>query len=314
MERTMERFKVTSSPHIRDVDSVTRLMGDVLLALLPATALAVYLYGLRALLLIVVTVLAAVATEAVCQKLRKQTITINDLSAVVTGLLLALNLPAGAPLWMGALGSIFAIFIVKQVFGGLGENFMNPALAARVFLAVSYPKLMGQYFDPATDALSSATPLALLKEGQMSEMPSMFDSFLGTVSGSIGESSAAALLIGGLYLLFRKVITWEIPVLFIGTVFVGTFLLYGFAAQVALLAILSGGVFLGGFFMATDYATSPIHFNGRIVFALGAGLLTVLIRRFGAYPEGVMFAILLMNAFTPAIEKFTAPKIFGGAK
>jgi len=194
----MQRFKVTSSPHIRDVDTVTRLMGDVILALLPATALAVYLYGLRALLLIGVTIVAAVATEAVCQKIRQRPITINDLSAVVTGLLLALNLPAGAPLWMGALGSIFAIFIVKQVFGGLGENFMNPALAARVFLAVSYPKLMGQYLDPATDALSAATPLALLKEGQLSDMPSMLDSFLGTVSGSIGETSAAALMVGTL--------------------------------------------------------------------------------------------------------------------
>lgn len=314
MERTSDHFKVTSSPHIRDVDTVTRLMGDVILALLPATALAVYLYGLRALLLIVTTVVAAVATEAICQKVRQQPITITDLSAVVTGLLLALNLPAGAPLWMGALGAAFAIFIVKQVFGGLGENFMNPALAARVFLAVSYPKLMGLYLDPATDALSAATPLALLKDGNLTEMPSMMASFLGTVSGSIGESSAAALLIGGLYLLARKVITWEIPVLFIATVFAGTFLFYGFDVQLALLAILSGGIFLGGFFMATDYATSPIHFNGRVVFAIGAGLLTVLIRRFGAYPEGVMFAILLMNAFTPAIEKLTAPKIFGGAK
>lgn len=314
MERTIDQFKVTSSPHIRDVDTVTRLMGDVILALLPATALAVYLYGLKALLLIVTTVAAAVATEAICQKVRQQPITITDLSAVVTGLLLALNLPAGAPLWMGALGAAFAIFIVKQVFGGLGENFMNPALAARVFLAVSYPKLMGLYLDPATDALSAATPLALLKDGNLTEMPSMMASFLGTVSGSIGESSAAALLIGGLYLLVRKVITWEIPVLFIATVFAGTFLFYGFDVQLALVAILSGGIFLGGFFMATDYATSPIHFNGRVVFAIGAGLLTVLIRRFGAYPEGVMFAILLMNAFTPAIEKLTAPKIFGGAK
>lgn len=314
MERTIDRFKVTSSPHIRDTDNVTRIMGDVILALLPATALAVYMFGLKALLLIAVTVGAAVATEAVCQNIRKQPITINDLSAVVTGLLLALNLPAGAPLWMGAIGAIFAIFIVKQVFGGLGENFMNPALAARVFLAVSYPKLMGQFIDPATDALSAATPLALLKEGSYSEMPSMLDSFIGTVSGSMGEISAAALLLGGLYLLFRKVITWEIPVLFIGTIFLGSLVAYGFDFQVALLAVLSGGVFLGGFFMATDYATTPIHFTGRMVFAVGAGLLTVLIRRVGAYPEGVMFAILLMNAFTPAIEKFTAPKVFGGAK
>lgn len=312
----MEQFKVTSSPHIRDVDSVSKLMGDVILALLPATALAVYLFGIPALVLILVTVGFAVGTEAFCQYIRKQPITINDLSAVVTGLLLALNLPASAPLWMAALGAIFAIFIVKQVFGGIGENFMNPALAARVFLAISYPKLMGQYLDPATDALSAATPLALLKEGSLADMPSMMDTFIGTVAGSLGETSAAALLLGGLYLLIRKVITWEIPVLFIGSVFALSFLFYGFDVQVALMATLSGGVFLGGFFMATDYATSPVHSRGRIIFALGAGLLTVLIRKFGAYPEGVMFAILLMNAFTPAIEKYTAPKVFGvgGAK
>lgn len=312
----MEQFKVTSSPHIRDVDSVSRLMGDVILALLPASAFAIYLFGIPALLLMVVSIGFAVATEALIQKIRHQPITVKDLSAVVTGLLLALNLPASAPLWMAALGSIFAIFIVKQVFGGIGENFMNPALAARVFLAISYPKLMGQFIDPATDALSAATPLALLKEGNLANLPSLMDSFIGTVAGSLGETSAAALLLGGLYLLIRKVISWEIPSLFIGSVFGLTFLMYGFDLQVALLATLSGGVFLGAFFMATDYATSPIHTRGRIIFALGAGLLTVLIRKYGAYPEGVMFAILLMNAFTPAIEKYTAPKVFGvgGAK
>lgn len=310
----MERFQVTSSPHIRDVDSVSKLMGDVILALMPAAAIAVYLYGVRALMIMAVTIGAAVLTEVVCQKAMKQEVTIKDLSAVVTGLLLALNLPAGAPLWVGALGSIFAIFIVKQVFGGLGENFMNPALAARVFLAVSYPKLMGMYLDPATDALSSATPLALLKSGEVAQLPSLMDSFIGTVSGSMGETSAAALLIGGLYLLVRKVISWEIPVIFIGSVFGLTFLLYGLDVQTALFATLSGGIFLGGFFMATDYATSPIHRRGKMIFALGAGILTVLIRKYGAYPEGVMFAILLMNAFTPAIEKLTAPKIYGGAK
>lgn len=310
----MVQYNVTSSPHIRSGDNVTRLMAFVLIGLLPATTVAVWQFGMYPLALILATIAASVLTEYVCQRIRKQPITIKDLSAVVTGLLLALNLPAHAPIWMGVLGGIFAIFIVKQVFGGIGENFMNPALAARVFLAISYPKLMGQYIDPVTDALSAATPLALLKEGQMTEMPTMLNAFLGLEGGSLGETSALALLIGGLFLLVTKVITWEIPVVYIATTFVMSFLLYGFDVSVAMYAILSGGLFLGAFFMATDYATSPVHSKGRIIFALGAGLLTVLIRKYGAYPEGVMFAILLMNAFTPAIEKFSAPRVFGGAK
>lgn len=310
----MVQYNVTSSPHIRSGDSVTRIMAFVLIGLLPATAVALWQFGMYPLILIGATILASVLTEYACQRIRKQPITVMDLSAVVTGLLLALNLPAQAPVWMGVLGGIFAIFIVKQVFGGIGENFMNPALAARVFLAISYPKLMGQYIDPVTDAVSQATPLALLKAGEMTQMPSMLNAFLGVEGGSLGETSALALLIGGLFLLVTKVITWQIPVVYIATTFVLTFLMYGFDMNIALYAILSGGLFLGAFFMATDYSTSPVHTKGRIVFAFGAGLLTVLIRKFGAYPEGVMFAILLMNAFTPAIEKFTAPRVFGGAK
>lgn len=310
----MVQYNVTSSPHIRSGDNVTRIMAFVLIGLLPATAVALWQFGMYPLILIGATILASVLTEYACQRIRKQPITVMDLSAVVTGLLLALNLPAQAPVWMGVLGGIFAIFIVKQVFGGIGENFMNPALAARVFLAISYPKLMGQYIDPVTDAVSQATPLALLKAGEMTQMPSMLNAFLGVEGGSLGETSALALLIGGLFLLVTKVITWQIPVVYIATTFVLTFLMYGFDMNIALYAILSGGLFLGAFFMATDYSTSPVHTKGRIVFAFGAGLLTVLIRKFGAYPEGVMFAILLMNAFTPAIEKFTAPRVFGGAK
>lgn len=318
----MELYNVTSSPHIRSSESVTRIMGDVLLALLPAGALSVYLFGLKALLLIVVSVVFAVASEAVVQKIRKQDLTVGDLSAVVTGLLLAMNLPAGAPLWMAAVGSIFAIVIVKQAFGGLGQNFMNPALGARVFLVISYPKLMGQFIAPlqgfmnlnATDAVSQATPLALLKSGELAQMPSLMESLLGTTGGVLGETSALLLLIGGIYLLVRKVITWEIPVIYLVSVFVLSFVLYGMNLDIAMLSMVNGGLFLGAFFMATDYASSPVTPKGKIVYALGLGVLTVLIRRFGAYPEGVMFAILLMNAFTPAIESFTAPKIYGGAK
>lgn len=321
-------IQVTSSPHIRSNFSVRRIMGDVLIGLLPATALAIYFFEWDALFLVLVCVLAAMASEAVVQLIRKQPIRIKDLSAAVTGLLLALNLPPTAPLWMAALGSIFAIVVVKQLFGGLGQNFMNPALGGRVFLVISYPLLMGNYIAPlnrigdigadavtySTDALTYATPLALLKSGSTEIMPSFVEGFLGNVGGSLGETSALALLIGGLYLLIRKVISWEIPVIYIATVFCLSFALYGFDLNVAAGSIVFGGLMLGAFFMATDYASSPINMKGRIIYAFFLGVLTVLIRRFGGYPEGVMFAIIIMNAFTPAIESLTRSKTFGGSK
>lgn len=321
-------YQVTSSPHLRSNFSVTRIMGDVLIGLLPATALAVYFFGLDALLIVLVCIISAMAAEAIVQVIRKQPIRIKDLSAAVTGLLLALNLPATAPLWMAALGSIFAIVVVKQLFGGLGQNFMNPALGGRVFLVISYPLLMGQYIAPinrigdigadaityTTDALTYSTPLAMMKSGAFDNLPSFIDGFLGNVGGSLGETSALALLIGGLYLMIRKVISWEIPVIYIGTTFLLSFLLYDFNLNVAASSIVFGGVMLGAFFMATDYASSPITQKGRMIYALLLGILTVLIRRFGGYPEGVMFAIIIMNAFTPAIESFTRSKVFGGSK
>lgn len=310
----MENLLVTSSPHIRSTRTVQSIMADVLIALVPASVLGIYYYGLHTALLIGVTILAAMITEALVQTIRKQPVSLQDLSAVVTGLLLALNLPPSVPLWIGVVGSVFAIAIVKQLFGGLGQNFMNPAMAARVFLVISYPKIMSVFLEPLTHAVSGATPMALLKAKDVAALPSMLDAFLGKTAGTIGETSAVALLAGGVYLLLRKVINWEIPVVYIGTTFVLTFLLGGMDAKLSLYAILSGGLLLGGIYMLTDYSSSPISRQGKVIYAFGAGLLTVIIRLFGGYPEGVMFSILLMNVCTPMIERYAAPKVFGGAK
>lgn len=310
----MENLIVTSSPHIRSTRTVKSIMGDVILALVPASILGVYYYGTHAALLIGVTIVAAMIAEALVQMIRKQPVTLYDLSAVVTGLILALNLPPSVPLWIGVVGAVFAIVIVKQLFGGLGQNFMNPAMAARVFLVISYPKLMSVFLEPMTHAVSGATPMALIKAGEMAALPNMMDSFIGKTAGTIGETSALALLAGGLYLIVRKVINWEIPVIYIGTTFVLTFLLGGMDVEFSLYSLLSGGLFLGGFYMLTDYSSSPISKTGKIIYAFGAGLLTVIIRLYGGYPEGVMFSILLMNVCTPMIERYAAPKVFGGAK
>ncbi|WP_459128619.1 RnfABCDGE type electron transport complex subunit D [Guggenheimella bovis] len=309
-----QRLFSTSSPHIRTNEDITRVMLDVIIALLPAVACAVYFFGVRTLAVIGIAILFAVITEVICQKAMGRPNTIGDLSAVVTGLLLGLNLSSAIPLWIPAVGGVFAIFIVKEVFGGIGQNYMNPALAARVFLAISYTQAMGVFKEPMTDAVSQATALTLLKSGAVNELPKLQDMLIGNMAGSLGETSAIALLIGGIYLLVRKVIDWRIPTFFILTTFVMSFLLYEMNPTVALQAVLSGGVMIGAFFMATDFVTCPVTPVGRVIFAIGCGLLTVLIRRFGAYPEGVMFAILLMNAMSPAIEKFTAPKVFGGRK
>ena len=310
----MENLLVTSSPHIRSTRTVKSIMADVVFALVPATALGVYYYGMHAALLVAVTIISAMIAEAAVQMIRKQPVTLHDLSAVVTGLLLALNLPPSVPLWIGVIGAVFAIVIVKQLFGGLGQNFMNPAMAARVFLVISYPKVMSVFFEPLTHAVSSATPMALIKAGELSALPGMMDAFIGKTAGTIGETSSAALLLGGIYLLVRQVINWEIPVAYIGTTFVLTFLLGGMDVGFSLYSILSGGLLLGGIYMLTDYSSSPISKQGKIVYAFGAGLLTVIIRLYGGYPEGVMFSILLMNVCTPMIERYAAPKVFGGAK
>ncbi len=307
-------LRVSSSPHIRSNDTVSSIMRDVVIALLPATAASIYFFGMKAAIIVAITILTAVLTEAGIQKLRKQKVTINDWSAVVTGLLLALNLPASAPWWIPVIGAIFAIAIVKHVFGGIGSNFMNPALAARAFLVTSWPIQMTTWIAPGADAVSTATPLGMIKEGATEALPSLMDVMTGSVGGSLGETSAVLLIIGGLYLLYRKVISYRIPVFYIGTVFILTFLLGGFDITESIYSIFVGGLMLGAIFMATDYSSSPITPKGQIVFAMGAGILTTLIRFYGGYPEGVQFSILLMNVATPLIERFTAPKLFGGAK
>ncbi|NLY73614.1 MAG: RnfABCDGE type electron transport complex subunit D [Tissierellia bacterium] len=318
----VERLVVTSSPHTRSRFTVNRIMADVIIALIPATLMGIYIFGMRSAMIVAVSIISAMVSEALFQKIRKQDITLNDLSAVVTGLILALNVPPGAPLGMVAVGSAFAIIIVKQIFGGLGQNFMNPAMAARAFLVISYPTMMSIFCDPMITAVSSATPLAvssctplgIMAAGDYANLPSLWETFIGTIPGTIGETSSIALIIGGIYLIVRKVISWEIPVIYIGTVFLLTFVLDGFNFYLSLYSIFSGGLMLGAFYMLTDYSSSPVTKKGKIVYAFGAGLLTTLIRLYGVYPEGVMFSVLLMNVATPMIEHFTSPKIFGGAK
>lgn len=299
---------VTVSPHIHSGKSTARIMADVLIALLPATVAGTVIFGWRALLVVAVCVVSCIGSEALFNLAIKKEQTVGDLSAAVTGLLLALNLPVDIPLWQCAVGSVFAIILVKCLFGGVGCNLVNPAITARVFMLVAFSSMAIPSF-PA-DAVSSATPLAA------ETMPSLLDLFLGNHGGAIGETCALALLIGGVYLLVRRVITWQIPVTMVAAVFVFSFFMEGFDAVAALSLVLSGGVLIGAFFMATDYTTSPYTPWGKVIFGLGAGLLTCLIRFFGTYPEGVSFAILFMNILNPYICKWTQRKVFatGGGK
>ncbi len=303
------KLHISVSPHIRSAITTQRIMLDVAISLLPAAIAGCIIFGLSALWVILVCVLSSVLSEYVFNAITKRTQTIFDFSAVVTGLLLALNLPANTRLWQGVVGSVFAIIIVKCFFGGIGCNLVNPAITARVFMLVAFTNLATPAFP--LDAASSATPLVELAEGTT---PSIINLFLGNIGGAIGETSALALLIGGIYLLVRKVISWHIPVAVIGSVFVFSFLLDGFSFVNALAWILSGGLFIGAFFMATDYVTSPATAKGKIIFGLGIGFITVLIRFYGNYPEGVSFAILLMNILHPYIEKASRRKLFGGKK
>ncbi|MCQ1528482.1 RnfABCDGE type electron transport complex subunit D [Lutispora thermophila] len=324
-------FRVTSSPHIRSGETTQRIMLDVIIALMPALFAGVFYFGIRALIVALIAVVFAVGTEVVMQKVLKRPVTVNDLSAVVTGLLLAFNVPSTAPWWLVAIGSIFAIAVVKHCFGGLGHNFMNPALAARALLLASWPVRMtsSAFLAPGADAVSTATPLALIKGGMSfvngapvaaagevagQALPSIWNLFIGNVGGCIGETSALALLIGGLYLVYRGVISIRIPGVYIGTVAVLSFILGGFNPYYPIYHVFAGGLFLGAFFMATDYASSPMTAKGQIAMGIGAGVLTVLIRFFGAYPEGVSYSILLMNVATPLIDRFTMPKKFGEVK
>lgn len=303
----------TSSPHIRTDENITKVMLDVIIALLPAIIASIYYFGFSSVKLITIAVIAAVATEAAIQKLLNKEVTIKDLSAVVTGILLAFNLPPSAPWWIPMIGSIFAIAVAKQVFGGLGHNFINPALAGRAMLLASWPTRMLGWVNPSgVDAVSSATPLQIVKGAEGSLQP-LTDVILGRVPGCIGETSAILLIIGGIYLLYRGVISWKIPIFYIGTVAVIAFIYEGSLLMTGY-HVFGGGLILGAIFMATDYASSPVTPKGKIIFAVGAGILTMLIRIFGSTPEGVSYAILLMNVSTPLIEKYTGPKVFGGAK
>ena len=302
-------YIVSVSPHLHSKVDTKSLMRDVCIALVPALVASVVIFGFRSLLVTTVCVAAAVLTEFLYQKCTKQSVTIGDWSAVVTGVLLAFNLPFSIPLWQAALGSIVAILVVKQLFGGLGCNFANPAIVGRIVLFLSFSKTMTAWTFP--DAVSTATPLAVMAKG--GELPSLLNMFLGVKGGCLGEVSVLALLIGFVYLLVRKVITWHTPVVFVGTVFVLSWLLGGDFLY-AVNQIMAGGLMLGAIFMATDYATTPSTNKGRMIFGLGCGILTVLIRQWGSYAEGVSFAILFMNILTPYISKWTRTKPFGGVK
>jgi electron transport complex protein RnfD len=301
---------VSLSPHIRSDESVQRTMLDVIIALVPAMIGSVYFFGFDAIRLLLVTVVAALIFEYGIQKLFKKPVRIMDLSAVVTGVLLALNLPAGTPWWVAVFGAAFAIIIVKEFFGGIGQNFMNPALGARAALVASWPGIMTAYTNP--DGISAATPLGILKAGEGS-LPAIQRMIFGDIGGVIGETSAILLLIGGLYLIIRNVIDWKIPVIYIATTTV-VLMLLGVDSSNLIYHVLGGGLILGAFFMATDYASSPVTPKGKIIFAIGCGLLTALIRVKGGLPEGVSYSILIMNVATPLIEKFTRPKVFGEVK
>ena len=301
----MSKLTVSVSPHIHSGRTTTKIMLDVIIALLPATIAGVVIFGLRALLVIGVTVGASVGFEALFNLIVKRKQTIGDLSAIVTGLLLALNLPANIPIWQCVIGALFAIIIVKCLFGGLGYNPVNPAITARVFMLIAFGSMAKGAFPTIVDTVATSTPLSA------ETMPKLLDLFLGVHGGAIGETCALALLVGGIYLLVRRVISWEIPVSFILTVFVFAFFKEGFDFTLALSQVLAGGVMIGAFFMATDYVTSPSTLFGKLIFGVLIGLITSLIRYFGSYPEGVSFAILFANILVPYINVWTRRRVFG---
>lgn len=309
-----QKLIVNASPHVRDRASTSSIMGTVILALMPNLVATVYLFGLCALLLTAVCVVSCVVFEYLYCILMKKESTVGDLSAVVTGLLLAFNLPSTLPLWMAMVGCLAAIVVVKQLFGGIGKNFANPAIVGRIILLVSFGTAMTTWVVPQVnglqvDQVAGATPLAILNGGE-GEMPSLLELFLGVRGGSMGETCALALLIGGIFLIARRVITPTIPLAFLGTMVIMSWI----TGQDPLIHLLSGGAILGAFFMATDYVTSPMTETGKLIFGIGCGLITMMIRVYGSYPEGVSFAILLMNIVTPHINNLTRHKVFGGVK
>ncbi len=320
----MDKLILSVSPHLRTKTNTTIIMLDVIIALIPAFVASFLVFGLRAVMLTAVCVVSCLIAEYVFCLICKKPCSLGDLSAVVTGILLAFNLPVNLPVWQAVVGSVFAIIVVKQLFGGLGMNFANPAITARIFMFIAFSGTMSSYAIPAKEAMfklsfaeadliSTATPLVATGE----DLPGLLDLFLGKNNGVIGETCALALILGCIYLIVRKVITFHIPVVFVGTVFVLSLLVVPEgqnAFSYALYQVLSGGLLLGAVFMATDYVTSPYTKWGKVIFALGCGLITFAIRQWGSYPEGVSFSILFMNILTPYINNWTATKPLGGAK
>ncbi len=304
-----DMLNVSSSPHIRHSETVTGIMGDVIIALMPAAVYGCILFGLRAAAVLAVCVLTAVLSELLWDKALKKPNSVKDLSAVVTGLLLGMNLPPTLPLWQAAIGSVFAIIVVKQMFGGIGCNFANPAIAARIVLLVSFPSSMTRFIEPVSDVVTSATPLGYIN-GTVSEAFTFKSLFFGMHAGSIGETSAFLLLVGGVYLMLRRIISPVIPACFIGTVALFSLI----SGQDIAVSVLGGGLILGAVFMATDYTTSPVTALGKAVFGVGCGVITFVIRKFGSLPEGVSYSILIMNILTPYIDRFTLSKPFGYMK
>ncbi|MEX1378278.1 MAG: RnfABCDGE type electron transport complex subunit D [Eubacteriales bacterium] len=306
---------VSSSPHVFAKQDTQNIMFDVLIALLPACGVGIYFFGAKAALIIALATFSAVFTEWVILKAFNRPGSIKDLSAAVTGLLLGMNLSVGVPWWVAVLGSVFAIAIVKQPFGGLGHNFVNPALAGRVFLVACWPVAMTTWVNPGTvDTISSATPMAMLKAGEAVSGSFLMNLAVGNAAGCIGEASAIALLAGGIYLFAKRIIRWRIPITYMVTVFVLSFLLGGMDYMVSLAHLLGGGLMLGAIYMATDYTTSPVTPRGQLMMGIGCGIMTVLIRLYSNSAEGVSLSILLMNVCVPLIDRLTKPKIFGEVK
>lgn len=309
------KLSVSPAPHLRTSDSVRKIMLDVIIALLPASVASIFIFGLHALVLILVCVIGSVLTELFIMKLLRGKKEFKpDGSATVTGLLLALNLSVAVSWWQALIGVIVAIGIAKHVFGGLGRNFWNPALIGRVFMLISFPVAMTTWYSPF-DLQTTATPLAIIKEGS-GTLPPVKDMFLGTISGSLGETSALLLILGFIYLVLRGRIKLTVPITYIGTVAVmsGIFYLIDPAFGIPIYHILGGGLMLGALFMATDMVTSPMTKKGQFIFGLGCGVITMIIRYFGGYPEGVSYSIIIMNSFVPLIDMVTKPKIFGEVK
>ncbi len=316
----MKKLTVSASPHVRSKDTVPGVMLDVIIALVPSLIASVVVFGFRSLLVTAVCVAACVIFEYVARRIMKRDTTIGDLSAIVTGMLLAFNLPVSIPLWMCIVGSFFAIVVIKQFFGGIGQNFVNPAIGGRIVMLVSFSSAMTTWTAPVDwktglDAVSTATPLSVLKAGEVTdELPTLCQMFLGVRGGCLGEVSAAAILIGALYLFARRVIKPTIPLCFVGTVAVVMLIAGKGDFEFVAYQLLSGGLLLGAFFMATDYATSPITNSGKVIFAVGCGLLTSVIRLFANLPEGVSYSIIIMNILVPHIETLTKPRPFGVEK